>query len=99
MDYIITRIAPLFILATLLFWQKRKINILIMFHIAIVSTLYARGYTLQPNDWGELAEYSNEWVFSAIFISTQNFVFCFGFFWLYQWWYIGRRRSEISGEW
>lgn len=99
MEYIIARIMPLFILALLLFWQKRKINILIMLHIVIVSALYARGFTLEPKHWSDGSTHSNEWLFDAIYITTQNFVFCFGFFWLYQWWYTGRRRSEINGEW
>lgn len=90
---------PPFILALLLFWQKRKLNILIMIHIAIVMTLYARAFVLSPNLFGDVSQEINSLVFGYIYGTTKNFLFCFGFIWLYEWWYIGRRRSEINGEW
>lgn len=99
LDYMIIRVIPVFLLAMLLFWQKRKLNLLVMAHIFIVLALYARGCLLYPEDWSDNRTYDNTWMFSAILGTTQNFVFCFVFIWLYQWWYTGRQRSEINGEW
>lgn len=99
LDYTIIRVIPVFLLAILLFWQKRKLNLLVMAHIVIVLALYARGCLLYPDDWSNNPLHDNTWIFNAIFSTTQNFVFCLIFIWLYQWWYTGRRRSEINGEW
>lgn len=93
------RMMPLFVLVILLFWQKRKINIFIVMHFVIASALYLRGIYLYPSDWGDSPEFDANWIFNAIYISTKNFVQCILFLWTYEWWYIGRRRSQINGEW
>lgn len=91
-------ILPVFLLAMLLFWQKRKFNFFIMLHVVIAIALYARGFGLYPSDFGDIDREYHNFLFDHLYALTLNFTVCFSVFWLYQWWYIGRRRSELNGE-
>lgn len=88
---------PVFLLVLLLFWQKQKLNTLIMFHIVVTMTLYARAFVLSPSHWG-VDNSENAVIFDIIYHGIRNFVFCFCIVWIYQWWYIGKRRSELQFE-
>lgn len=90
-------ITPPFILAILLFWQKRKLTTLIMFHISIVMILYARGIVLNPYSWTN-NQLQNTQEFDYLWAVSQSFIGYYCFFWLYEWWYVGRRRSELKFE-
>lgn len=92
-------IIPPLILALLLFWQKRKLNIFIMLHIAVAMALYARGFILEPKHWYlGIDNESKTLLFEYIYGAFSHTLYCFIFIWLYQWWYIGRRRSELQFE-
>lgn len=89
---------PILALALLLFWKKHKLNILIIFHLAIAMTLYTRAVTLSSLVWAGHSIYSDLFLFNAILSLSQKSVNCFLFIWLFEWWYIGRRRSELNME-
>lgn len=90
---------PPFLLALLLFWQKRQMNIMVMVHIVIIMALYSRAFFFQPYDWsGNNSPEMNTALFNYIYNATLDTAFCFIFFRLYEWWYIGKRRSELNFE-
>lgn len=68
-------------------------------HVAVVMILVGRALDLYPSDWGELSSEQNAYLFEHIYNTTKNLVAAFGLLWLYEWWYIGRRRSELNDEW
>lgn len=86
-------------LAMLLFWQKRAITLPIMLHVVVVMVLVGRALDLYPSDWGKLSSEQNAYLFNHIYDTTKNLTTAFGLLWLYEWWYIGRRRSELNDEW
>lgn len=92
-------VIPPLILALLLFWQKRKLNILIIFHIALVMALYARGFILEPKHWHpSIDNETKTLLFEYIYNTMLNSLYCFIILWIYEWWYIGKRRSELKFE-
>lgn len=61
--------------------------------------LYSRAFYLYPYSWSnEITPEMNTNLFNYIYASTLDTTFCFIFFWLYEWWYIGKRRSELKFE-
>lgn len=82
-------------LAMMLFWRRRSLNILIIVHTAIALVLFNRAMAFHS---GNILDPATTGEFTGVIGLVQDGLKPFLFIWLYEWWYIGRRRSELGFE-
>lgn len=82
-------------LAMMLFWRRRSLNILIIVHTAIALVLFNRAMAFHS---GNILDPATAGEFTGVIGLVQDGLKPFLFIWLYEWWYIGRRRSELGFE-
>lgn len=84
-------------LALLLFWRQRKLNIFIMFHIVVVLALFYRAMEFSASDFATITPTEQATTeFHRIVGAVQDGLIPFFVIWIYEWYYIGRRRSELG---
>lgn len=80
-------------LAMMLFWRRRSLNILIIAHIAVALILFNRAMIYHEVNILEPATGDD---FGGIYNLVVDGLRPFLFIWFYEWWYVGRRRSELG---